>query len=235
LPLRYNLNIRSMDEMLATINKYETQIYQIGEELKRSGRISEALSSLQEIERQLEQMDILPVGEPYRERERVMAICLNRQADELRNLIRFKEAGDVSERELIRARQSGHLITLANALLSDGNSKLMNNDFINGEHAIEEAQRLFESGDTRAHIHGLGRYWLFRAKVILDGELRHPTSEALTAADNAVNSFLRIDDCSYSSKAILLRAKAQRLLGETELAALDIQKAQRLKSKRIKD
>lgn len=222
-----------MDDILAGILQLEKQLDQIDEDIKITGRISEALSSYQEIEQKLVKMDILPVGKPYRERARVLAVCLNRQVLGLRTLKRFKEAGEVSARELEAARQSAHLITLANALLSDGYSRLMNDDLIDGEHALDEACRLYESGDTRAHICGLGSYWSLRAEIIMDDILRYPISEALSAADNSVNAFLRIDDPGNASKAFLLRAKAHRILGEIELAALDTQRAQQLKAKHV--
>ena len=148
-----------MDKILGTIYEYEAEIERAQKELETPGRISEALAAYQKIQHGLERLDIRPLGRPHRERGRVLAQCLGHQAECLRVLGRYPEARDASERELGAARLSGDLITLAHALLSDGHARLLNGDLHGGEHAIKEARRLFDSGNTADHNNGAGKTW----------------------------------------------------------------------------
>lgn len=220
-----------MDEILSTIQECEAQIEQVREELQRHGRISEALAAYQGIERRLEQLDIQPLGSPHRERGRVLALCLGRKAEGLRHLGRFHEAGQTSARELAAARLSGDLITLAGALLSDGHTRLLNGDLGGGEHAIQEARRLFESGDSSEHKRGLGKYWTLRAELIIAGALPGNANEALEASDRAVNINPQKEDRSWAVRAYTARARAYSALGDNQAAALDLKRARKCKAK----
>ena len=196
-----------MDKILETIHAYEAQIEGAHADLERPGRLSEALAAYEAIEGQLARLEMLPVGRAHPERGRVLSTCLGRQAEILRQLGRVSETEEVAVRQLAAARQAGDLLTLAHALLSSGAARLRGGDPQGGGHALEEARRLFESGDTVEHKRGLGEYWINRAELLNEGALPGGASAAIHAADQALAALEPIEDHQGVARAHAARAK----------------------------
>jgi tetratricopeptide (TPR) repeat protein len=230
-PFCYNAIWSTMDEILQTITDSESEIARAHREFESQGRISEALAAYQKIEHRLERLDIRPLGHPHRERGRVLAVCLGRQTECLLVLGRYPEAAETSERQLAAARLSGDLITLADALLMDGYTRILKGNLTGGEHAMREARRLFESADTEEHLTGLAKYWMLGSELILKGTLPGGSEEALDAADHAIKVLQVIEDRAMTAAAYTARAKAHRALGDEQAAAADLQRALQVKAK----
>jgi hypothetical protein len=219
-----------MNQTLEAIRAYEAQIRQAFAEIERSGRLSEALAAYQEIERGLEGLDVSPAGAAHHERQRALAACLDRQAHLLRQLGRLPEAGQAAARQLEAARASGELVTIAYALLSSGHTRLLGGDQKGGEHALSEARRLFESGDSPEQQRGLGKYWTLQAELHNQGALPGGPAEAQQAATRALEALAPLQDWDGVARAYLARASAHAALGDNRAAAEDRVRARRYKA-----
>jgi hypothetical protein len=214
-----------MEEHLETIQEYEILIARAFEEHERSRRFSEALVAYREIEHGLEGLEISPASDSHHERQRVLAACLDRQARILLRLGRRQEAQQVAARQLNAARAAGDLLAIAHALMCSGHIRLLSGDRRSGAHALSEARRLFESGDSPEQRLGLGEYWTLLAELMNAGTLPGGPGEAHRAADRALAALTPVHDRTALARAYKARAEANAALGEEQAAAEDLGRA----------
>jgi tetratricopeptide (TPR) repeat protein len=218
-----------MSAVLDTIQRCEDSIDQAHYTLERQGRLGEALNAYQGVEDELDKLGRMPFHAEYHELQRVLASCLLRQGSVLRQLGRAQQAVETAERELKAARASGDRLTLARGQLSYANAHLSGGDRQRGLHAIDEARRIFESGDRPEDRRGLGQYWLLRADLLNAGSVPGEASDALQATGNALAILEPLEDWAAVAHAYAARAQAHAALGNPQAAEAD-----RAASKRYK-
>src|SRR5512139_2732802 len=158
-----------MIETPAHIKQIEDQIEEAVWSVETGGDNHSALAVYQEAETSLEALNI-QIGDPdYAEYQRVLAYCLMRQGNILRQEGQHEAAQALSEREITAARACGDPITLARSLMSNGINQVVAGRVDQGMGLLEEARALFEKGDRYDHKQGLGWCWLIRADILNAG------------------------------------------------------------------
>lgn len=189
--------------------------------LEQSGQLNEALTAYREVEAVIEALNINPGDLLYAEKQRVLAYCLMRQVNVLRQLGQVEEALALSERELSAARASQDEITFARSLMSHGTTCIINGEIEKGLKFIERARHLFEKGTSYDHKQGLGWYWILKADLVNAGVVAGRPSEVVDACDNALDVLVPIRNWPGVARAYAARAQARERLGEHEKAAAD--------------
>ncbi|MBU7029807.1 MAG: hypothetical protein HXS48_22930 [Theionarchaea archaeon] len=189
--------------------------------LEQSGQLNEALTVYREVEVVIEALNITPGDLLYAEKQRVVAYCLMRQVNVLRQLGQVKEASALSERELSAARASQDEITLARSLMSHGTTCIVNGEMEKGLKFIEKARPLFEKGASYDHKQGLGWYWILKADLVNAGIVAGRPSEVVDACGKALEVLEPIKNWPGVARAYAARAQAYESMGEHEKAAAD--------------
>jgi tetratricopeptide (TPR) repeat protein len=109
-----------MDEKTKEILEIEKEIEAALWTLEVRGENEKAYEVYLEAETKLGEIEITNEEPAYSEQQRVLAYCLMRQGNFLRQMGRSKEALTLSEREMKAARASKDEITLARSLMSNG-------------------------------------------------------------------------------------------------------------------
>lgn len=222
-----------MAENLEIIKDIEDQIEKALWSFEVHDEIEKALAIYQDAEGKLTALDLSAVHPAYPYQQRVLAYCLMRQSNLLRQMDKSAEAFALSERELTAARLSGDEITLARSLMSNGANYLVARDIETGLRLLEEARSLFENGDDYDHRQGLGWYWILQADLVNAKIVEKPPSAVIEFADRALEILKPIENWPGVARAYAARAKAQESLGNETAAAKD-RKAQKDYESKVK-
>lgn len=220
-----------MTETSATIKQCEAQIEEALWSLEVSGEIGKALAAYRDAEAKLEVLDIAAGHPAYAEQQRVLAYCLLRQGNILRQMGRSQEALALSEREIGAARVSGDNLMLARSLMSNGTNRIITGEVKQGLELLEEARVLFESSDSYDHQQGLGWYWVLQADLTNAGLIAGGPSAVIEMADRALAILLPIENWPGVARAYAVRAQAHENQGDSTAAAADREAQQRYESK----
>lgn len=212
-----------MTEIAAAIKRCEGEIEAALASLEQSGQLNEALAAYRAVEIELEALDLATEHPAFAEKQRVLAYCLMRQGNILRQIGQVQEAVELSEREIAAARVSGDDITLARSLMSYGTNHIVQGEVEQGLAFIEEARSLFESGDSYDHKQGLGWYWILQADLGNTGILPRGVPEVVDAADQALAILLPLENWPGVARAYAARAQAHEALGDSNATAADLE------------
>ena len=128
---------------METIQEIEKQIEDALWSLETQDALESALDVYVEAEARLAELD-LPEDDPaYKEKYRVLAYCLMRHGNILRQLKRPEDALELTRQELAAAHSAGNEITLARSLLSAGINFLVAGEVGEGNTFLEESRSLF--------------------------------------------------------------------------------------------
>jgi len=210
-----------MTETRTQIKQIEDQIEDALWSFETGGENSKALIAYQDAETSLERLGIL-IGDPaYNEYQRVLAYCLMRQGNILRQSGQPERALALSEREIAAARACGEVITLARSLMSNGINQIVAGRVNQGIGLLDEARSLFEMGDSYDHKQGLGWYWVVQADLINAGLLAGGPPEVIDAADQALSLLLPIENWPGIARSYAARALARERSGNLTAAEAD--------------
>jgi hypothetical protein len=210
-----------MTEISDSIKGIENQIEEALWGLEVHDEFRKALEAYQDAESKLTAL-ALPLDHPaYSEQQRVLAYCLMRQSNLLRQMEKPEEAFALSERELTAARASGDEITLARSLMSNGANHLVAREIEKGLRLLEEARVLFENGASYDHRQGLGWYWILQADLVNAGIVEKTPAEVIEFADRALEILKPIENWPGVARAYAARAKAHENRGNEDAAAKD--------------
>ncbi len=212
-----------MSELTEQIKEIESQIEKALWELELNDQLEEALAVYQDAEVKLFQLPINNENPTYKEQQRVLSYCLMRQGNLLRQLKKPDEALALSEREIAAARLSGDDITLARALMSNGTNYIVNGALERGLTAIDEAQVLFEKGDSSDHKQGLGWMWILKADLANAGLVKQEPVEVIGIATRALEILKPLENWPGVARAYAARAKAYERQGDDADAEKDRQ------------
>jgi tetratricopeptide (TPR) repeat protein len=210
-------------EISEKTKEIETQIEKALWEYELHEELDKALMVYQDAELKLKELGISVNGPEYAEQQRVLAYCLMRQGNLLRQMEKPQEALFVGEREITAARASGDEIALARSLMSNGTNLIVTGALEQGLQLIEEARDLFERGDSDDHRQGLGWYWILQADLANAGLVEREPHQVIEMADHALVSLKPIENWPGVARAYAARAKAHERLGNVEQAAKDRQ------------
>ncbi|MGB3562064.1 MAG: hypothetical protein WBG93_03245 [Thermoanaerobaculia bacterium] len=204
-----------------TIGELEQQIEVTLTSREQRGELEAALEEYRAVEEGLLALDLGPDDPDFAEQQRVLAYCLLRQGNMLRQLGLTEEAKLVSEREIEAARASGDQIALARTLMSYGSTAIATGDLESGLVLLEEARTHFEGGDSYEHLQGLGWYWILQADLGTAGLVAAEPEEVITSADKALEILTPIENWPGVARAYGARAQALEKLGKKEEALAD--------------
>ena len=220
-----------MSELLESIEQFEGQIEQALTSLEIPGEIEKALAVYQNVEVGLEALSITNDQPEYPEYQRVLAYCLMRESNLLRQLDRSQEAMTISEREIVAARASGNSVTLARSLMSFGVNLFVAGKVEKGQRTLDESRLLFEKGESYDEKQGLGWIWIIQADLINAGFIAGIPKDVLDAAGKALELLLPIENWPGVARAYEARAKAYEVLGDSQSAAADREEQKNYESK----
>lgn len=207
------------DEALSIINHCQTQLDSALTHLEQEGRLDEALEIYGTVEAQLNRLN-LDVNHPhYRDKQQVLAYCLLRKGNIVRQYGKIKEAITIGEKELIAAQAARDTITLARTLMSVGSTLLSAGEIETGLAKIEEARLLFEQGKNYDYKQGLGWYWILQGDIANAGLRNVKPEQIIEFANSALDILAPIENWPGVARAYAIRAKAYEDLGmllETE-------------------
>ena len=210
-----------MDDKTKEIKEIENQIEEALWSLEVHDEIEKALEIYLAAETKLGALDLTPEEPEYHEYQRVLAYCLMRQGNLLRQKGKPEEALALSEREIVAARASKDDITLARSLMSSGTNRIVTGEAGKGLALIEEAREIFERGDSYDHLQGSGWYWILQADLANAGIIERELAEVLEIADQALTILKPIKNWPGVARAYAARATAHKQMGNEEAAVLD--------------
>ncbi len=188
--------------------------------------LGKALNEYRAVETDLAALSISSDQAAYPEYQRVLAYCLMRQDNILRQMGETEEALDLGEREIAAARASGDELTLARSLMSNGTSLIVGGEIEEGLSLVDESRSLFEAGDSDDFTQGLGWYWILQADLANGGLIDRGSLEIVHFADQALGYLLPIENWTGAARAYAARAEANKQLGDESAAAADHQTQQ---------
>ena len=137
--------VKSMDGSKEKIKEIENQIEDALWSLELQGELGTALEIYKEAETKLAALEIRAEESAYAELQRVLAYCLMRQGNLLRQMEKPREALAIGEREIAAARASQDDVTLARSLMSNGTNRILVGEAEKGLDLLEEAREIFEN------------------------------------------------------------------------------------------
>lgn len=212
-----------MIELAEKIKEIENQVEKALWGLELKDEHDKALVIYQDAVIKLEELGISADHPVYREQQRVLAYCLMRQGNLLRQMEKSQEALALGEREIAAARASGDEITLARSLMSNGTNLIVTGALERSLLLLDEARDLFERGDSHDHRQGLGWYWILQADLANAALVKREPSEVKEIATKALDILIPIENWPGVARAYAARAKANEMLGNDEQAAKDRQ------------
>lgn len=212
-----------MPEILFVIKQFEDRIENTLWSLEVPGDLDRALEVYQAVEADLEALPISSDQVAYSESQRVLAYCLLRQSNILRQLGQTTEARELGEREVAAARASGDQLTLARSLMSNGTNLIVGGEIEHGLSMVEESRTLFEAGDSDDFKQGLGWYWILQADLGNAGLVDLQATEVVDAADHALAILTPLENWPGIARAYAARAQANEIIGDEAAAAADRQ------------
>ncbi len=220
-----------MDEKSKEIKEIENHIEDALRSLELHDEIERALRIYREAVKKLAALDIT-IGEPaYTEQQRVLAYCLMRQSNLLRQKGESEEALALGEREIAAARASEDEITLARSLMSNGTNRIITGEAKKGLEMIERAREIFEGGESYDHQQGIGWYWILQADLANAGIIEREPVEILEIAGRALMILKPIENWPGVARAYAARVEAHERMGNEEDAVGDRKQQQYHQSK----
>jgi tetratricopeptide (TPR) repeat protein len=219
-----------MTDTLEIIKSLENQIEEALWALEVHEELDKALEVYQAAQQKLTALELSAEDPAYPEQQRVLAYCLMRQGNLLRQMDKSAEAFVLSERELAAARLSGDQITLARSLMSSGTNFIVTRKIEQGLALLEEARLVFEKGDSYDHRQGLGWYWILQADLANAEIIDRSPPEVIGFADRTLEILKPIENWPGVARAYAARAKAHEKLGNEAEAAKDRREQQHFES-----
>jgi len=222
-----------MESIPDTLNRFEDELENILNQYELPGRLNDALTAYRAIEEKMKELRVTGEHPTYLAYQRVLAYCLMRQGNILRQLGKPGESMALSELEIAAARASGDQITLARSLMSIATNQIVAGQIEEGNRMLKEARDLFEGGSSYDHKQGLGWYWILQADLMNARIVPGAPTLVIEAANKALEILQPIENWPGVARAYANRAKAYERLGNTIEAAAD-QEAKLLAENRIK-
>lgn len=220
-----------MDEKIKEIQEIENEIEEALWSLELHDDIDKAYGIYLEAETKLDAIEIIPEETAYPEQQRVLAYCLMRQGNLLRQKGETEQALALSEREIAAARASKDDLMLARSLMSNGTNRIMTGEAEKGLGLLEEAKEIFKVGESRDHQQGLGWYWILQADLTNAGIIERDPAEVLEFADRALEILKPIENWPGVTRAYAARVKIYEGMGNEEQAARDRKEQEYYRSK----
>lgn len=210
-----------MTEIQQRIRGIEDEIEEALWALDVPGDFEAAFSAYCEAESKLQALGIGADDPAYGEQQRVLAYCLMRQGNVLRQMGEPERALKLGRRELAAASASGDDIALARSLISNGTNRVIAGAVDEALEMMERARKLFGGGDSYDHQQGLGWYWILQADLANGGITEREPSEVVEVADRALEILQPIQNWPGVARAYAARAQAHEALGNESQAADD--------------
>lgn len=210
-----------MNKRTEKTKQIENQIEKALWDFEVRDKLDEALNVYQEAEVELEALGITADDPEHTEQQRVLAYCLMRQGNILRQKGKMQEAALLGEREIAAARACGDEITLARALMSNGTNLIVAGEIERGLKLIEDCRKLVENGDSYDHKQMSGWYWILQADLANAGLVKKEPAEIISNANHALDLLMPIENWPGVARAYAARATAHEKLGEVEEAKKD--------------
>lgn len=199
--------------MKEKIQEIETEIEEALWSLEVHDEIEKAYEAYRKAETKLEALAITTDDPAYADKQRVLAYCLMRQGNLLRQMGKPEAALALSEREIIAARASKDEIMLARSLMSRGTNQLVAGEVSEGLAALDEASEIFAGGESKDHRQGLGWYWILQGDLAHAGLIEKEPAELLEMAEKALEILEPIENWPGVARAYALKAEAHKQLG----------------------
>ena len=212
-----------MTTLSEKIKEIENQIEKAMWEVELKEELEHALEIYLDAEVKLEALGIEVDNPAYSDQQRVLAYCLMRQGNILRQMEKPQEALALGEREIAAARASGDEITLARSVMSNGTNLIVAGRIDPGLKLLDDARELFERGESYDHKQGLGWYWILQADLVNAGLIEMEPAELVKIATRAMDILKPIENWPGVARAYAARAKAHQKLGNEEAAVKDRQ------------
>jgi tetratricopeptide (TPR) repeat protein len=222
-----------MTDTLATIKRCEERIEEALQSLEMAGELEPALAVYRTVEAELSGMDVPPKHPANSEQQRILAYCLMRQGNILRQIGEAEKALELGEQELAAARASGDDLTLARSLMSNGTNLLVSGETERGLVMIAESRPLFERVESYDYRQGLGWYWVLQADLANAGLVERQSSETIEAAEQALEILLPIENWPGVARAYAARAQVYERMGDGTAAAADREEQRRYADKPV--
>ena len=222
-----------MTETLAIIKQCEERIEESLQSLEMVGELVPALAVYRAAESELSALDVPPEQSADFERQRVLAYCLMRQGNILRQMGEAEKALELGKREMAAARASRDDLTLARSLMSNGTNLMVGGEIERGLAMVEEARSLFERGESYDYKQGLGWYWILQADLGNAGLVEKQSREITEAAEQALEILLPIENWPGVARANAARAQVYERIGESAATAADREAQNRYEDKAV--
>ena len=217
-----------MDEntkpLVDSIKACESQIETALVDLEMQEKPEPALEVYLAVKSKLDALEPQAEHPEYPAHQSVLAYCLMRTANILRQLDRGTEAAKLTELEIAAARHSGDQVTLGRSLMSHGMTTILAGEIESGVTMIDEALTCFEYGESYDHIQGRGWLWILWADLSNAGLLKAEPEDVKHAANQAIALLLPIENWPGVARAYAARAAAYAALGDPDAADADREK-----------
>jgi tetratricopeptide (TPR) repeat protein len=210
----------------SAIQQYEDRIEDALWSYEVKGQLEDGLNEYRAVETDLAALSISSDQTAYSECQRVLAYCLMRQGNILRQIGHSAEALELGEREIAAAQASGDELTLARSLMSNGTNLIVGGEVGRGLSMVEEARSLFEAGDSDDFKQGLGWYWILQADLANAGLVDIQATDVIQAAGQALAILSPLENWPGIARAYAARAQAYENIGDEATAAADRQAQQ---------
>ena len=212
-----------VSEPKSVFDQYEDRVENALWSYEVKGQLEDALNEYRAVETDLAALSISSDQAAYPECQRVLAYCLMRQGNILRQMGQTLEALELGKREIAAARACGDQLTLARSLMSNGANLIVEGEVERGLSMIEKARSLFEAGDSDDFKQGLGWYWILQADLANAGLVDIQATEVIQAADQALTILSPMQNWPGIARAYAARAQAYENIGDDTAAAADRQ------------
>ena len=213
-----------MSEPKSVFDQYENRVENALWSYEVKGQLEDALNEYRAVETDLAALSISSDHVASSEGQRVLAYCLLRQSNILRQLGQIVEAQALSEREVAAARASGDQLTLARSLMSNGTNLIVGGEVERGLSMVEEARNHFEAGDSDEFKQGLGWYWILQADLGNAEMVELKAADVVHAADQTLTILTPLENWPGIARVYAARVQAYERIGDDAEAAADRQK-----------
>jgi hypothetical protein len=105
--------------------------------------------------------------------------------------------------------------------MSNGTNSIVAGEITEGLHLLEDAQNVFESGESYDHKQGLGWYWILQADLANAGLVEKDPAEVVEIATRALEILEPIENWPGVARGYAARAVAREKLGDRDKAEKD--------------